>query len=293
MFIFAALNLLILICSVNSIDIDFITPLKDNLKFHNPTIISKRNSNFQQQIFKTFSKQNEYITIKNSSLSLKNSDLFRNVIMISNSSEETVIELECLKKFQAKIIVLQDHIPFENVFLKRLDLNINHEIYFFMKSTKEVLESFKINGVHIKRSIGKLIGTQFKWHENVETDFVKRRSNFYGLSLKAYTEASARDIVFDTRFKERAPFSEASQTYLVNDFTSGLHYDILKLMESNLNFTTHLMKTKDQNWGYIKDTNGTIHGEGMIYQMYQKKADFILSNIAMTPERYFMIPHLF
>ena len=73
--------------------------------------------------------------------------------------------------------------------------------------------------------------------------------------------------------------------YIVNEYTSGLHYDILKLMESNLNFTTHLMKTKDQDWGYIKEINGTVKGEGMIYEMYQRKADFILANIAITQER--------
>ena len=220
-----------------------------------------------------------------SSQSLENAEYMRNVIVISNSYEETVIEVEKLKKIQCKVIVLEDENLFEDAFLKRLDLDINHEVYFLLNSTKEVLESYKINDLFIKRTLGGIDETQFKWNENIEPIFVKRRSNLHGLNLKAYTEASGRDILLDSKFREKAPFSEAIKTYMVNDYTSGLHYDVLKLMESNLNFTTHLMKTKDQDWGYIKEINGTVKGEGMIYEMYQRKADFILTNIAITQER--------
>ena len=285
MFILVILKVLILISSVKGIDLDYINSLKENLSFHNPVIISKGSAGIKHQIFKTFSNQNEYVTIMKSSQSLENAEYMRNVIVISNSYEQTVIEVEKLKKIQCKVIVVQDENLFEDAFLKRLDLDINHEVYFLLNSTKEVLESYKINDLFIKRTLGRIDETKFKWNENIEPIFTKRRSNFYGLNLKAFTEASGRDIVLDARFRERAPFSEASKTYMVNDFTSGLHYDILKLIESNLNFTTHLMKTKDQNWGYIKEINGTVKGEGIIYEMYKRKADFILASIAITQER--------
>ena len=285
MFILVILKVLILISFVEAINLDYINSLKGNLSFHNPVIITKGSAENKHQIFKTFSNQNEYVTIMYSSQSLENAEFRRNVILIPKSFEETIVEVDFLKKIQCKVIVVQEDNLFEDAFLKTLDLDINHEVYFLLNSTKEVLESYKINDLFIKRTLGRIDETKFKWNENIEPIFTKRRSNFYGLNLKAFTEASGRDIVLDARFRERAPFSEASKTYMVNDFTSGLHYDILKLIESNLNFTTHLMKTKDQNWGYIKEINGTVKGEGIIYEMYKRKADFILASIAITQER--------
>ena len=71
MFILVILKVLILISFVEVTNLDYINSLKGNLSFHNPVIISKGSARNKHQIFKTFSNQNEYVTVMNSSLSLE------------------------------------------------------------------------------------------------------------------------------------------------------------------------------------------------------------------------------
>ena len=91
--------------------------------------------------------------------------------------------------------------------------------------------------------------------------------------------------MIDSKYRKIAPYFESNQTYLVNGFIFGMHHDILKLLELNLNFTTLLYKPKKTVWGFVSSDNGTITGTGMIGKIYKKQADFILANVALIYER--------
>ena len=98
---------------------------------------------------------------------------------------------------------------------------------------------------------------------------------------------AGNDIIIDSKFKKSAAYFERNQTFLVNGFVSGLHFDILRLMENGLNFTTQLFKLKDENYGFVKNINGTLQGTGMIGGVLNKKVDFVLASSGLLyDERY-------
>ena len=71
------------------------------------------------------------------------------------------------------------------------------------------------------------------------------------------TEATGREMILDEAYKEIAPFYLENGTYLVNGLVSGLHLDVLTIMEETLNFTTLLYKRKDRVWGFANVQEGT------------------------------------
>ena len=70
-------------------------------------------------------------------------------------------------------------------------------------------------------------------------------------------KATGRELILDKVYKEIAPFYLENGTYLVNGLVSGLHQDVLTIMEETLNFTTLLYKRKDRVWGFANVQAGT------------------------------------
>ena len=171
------------------------------------------------------------------------------IILIANNFEDIAAQLDCFKQYENKVFVLLDN-PLFNMALDNLKLEINQEIFLIKESTNEIFETYFINGIQIKRKLGMFTKEEIVWEPDIHPCFVKRRSNFHCLTLKAFTEISGNDIMIDTKFIDNAPYFETNQTFLVNGYVSGLHFDILRLMENSLNFTTQLFKPKDENWGY-------------------------------------------
>ena len=73
----------------------------------------------------------------------------------------------------------------------------------------------------------------------VTCSYTKRRSNFEGLNLKALIELDEPFTIIKSEYKTHAPYFPQNQTYLVNEFTSGLFLDVWHLLEEHFNFTTH------------------------------------------------------
>ena len=64
------------------------------------------------------------------------------------------------------------------------------------------------------------------------------------------TEATGREMILDEAYKEIAPFYLENGTYLVNGLVSGLHQDVLTIMEETLNFTT--LQTEGSGMGFCQ-----------------------------------------
>ena len=76
-------------------------------------------------------------------------------------------------------------------------------------------------------------------HQGLREDFIKRRSNFYGLQLKVVTEEDPPFIIFSKRFKEnRAEFPVINDVmYEITGETSGLIHAVTESLAQTLNFT--------------------------------------------------------
>ena len=93
-----------------------------------------------------------------------------------------------------------------------------------------------LNDFFIQNKLGHFeeISYKFQWNDKVNSDFFVRRSDFYGLTLKAMTEATGRQLMLDPSYTEKAPFFSSNQTYLVTQFTTGLYYDVLLELQKML-----------------------------------------------------------
>ena len=267
-----------------SLQFEFIKPLKQNFDLSRPFIISRTKIVNDKHILKTFLKNGEYVSFKKTYNEIPEVAKFKsNIILIANNFQDIDAKLDCFKKYENKVFILLGD-PLFNMALDHLKLEINQEIFLIKESTNEIFETYFINGIHIKMKLGMLSEEEMFWESKVEPFFQKRRANFHGLKLKAFTEMSGNDIIIDSKFKDNAPYFKTNQTFLVNGYVSGLHFDILRLMENSLNFTTQLFKPKDENWGFVRNVNGTLQGTGMVGGVFNRKADFVLSTLGLVYE---------
>ena len=277
--------LLLLVFSFGkSLQFEVIKALKRNFDLNQPFIISSSKIVKDKHILKTFSNHGEYVAFKKSCNEIPAMVKFKsNIFLIANNFQDIHAQLDCFKKNENKVFVLLGD-PLFNMALNHLKLEINQEIFLIKESTNEIFEAYFINGIQIKNKLGMLSEDEIFWESKVEPFFQKRRANFHGLKLKAFTEMSGNDIIIDSKFKDNAPYFKTNQTFLVNGYVSGLHFDILRLMENSLNFTTQLFKPKDENWGFVRNVNGTVQGTGMVGGVFNQKADFVLSTLGLLYE---------
>ena len=65
--------------------------------------------------------------------------------------------------------------------------------FLIKESTNEIFETYFINKKRIKQKLGSVSSNTtntFIWKNNIQTSFIKRRSNFHGLKLKGMVEFS-------------------------------------------------------------------------------------------------------
>ena len=264
-----------------SVQFDTIESLKNGFDLKHPFIISGAKDISFQRILKTFSNHGEYVSFKRSFINITERLKFKsNLIFIESNVKVIKTELDFLKKYEVRAFFLLDDSLFNFVF-EKISMEINEEIFFIRKSTNEVFEKYNINGIQIRRKLGILTKEKVCWEIDIIPSFIRRRANFQGLTMKAFTESYGNEVMIDSKFKDNAPYFETNQTFLVNGHVSGLHLDILKLMEVSLNFTTELFKPKVQNWGFVKNVNGTLKGTGMVGGVFNKEADFVLSSMGL------------
>ena len=154
---------------------------------------------------------------------------------------ESYFQMESNSK-STHVILLQN--PDSKTILNLVTTSIDERVFFINLSSKEVFEFYKINDFPIQNKLGHFeeLSYKFRWNDKVNSDFFVRRSDFYGLTLKAMTEATGRQLILDPSYLEKAPFFLSNQTYLVTQFTTGLYHDVLLELQTMLNFTTVLTK---------------------------------------------------
>ena len=167
------------------------------------------------------------------------------------------------------------------------------EVYYVDQQTKEAFESYEINDVQVKTKLGRFDEktNKFQW-EDIETEFMKRRSDFHGIELTAMTEASGL-INIDPAYKQDLNFHKSKDAYLVTDFVSGLYHEILLELEKKLNFTTSIYKRKDGGWGFVyPSVNGSFTATGMVGDLFFNRADLVVASLTMMLRRALYIDYL-
>ena len=158
------------------------------------------------------------------------------------------------------------------LFTDDFHVNINQNMKFINLQTGMIYEKFDINNRTISHEIGQVESDlTLKFKERLP--FIRLRTDFKGLKLKAMTEEEPPFISIDIN---PAKFNVCSQTYDVTNSVSGMFYDILKVLESRLNFSTTLLKLKTLEWGKVTEyEDGTFETTGMISSLRNGEADMI------------------
>ena len=127
----------------------------------------------------------------------------------------------------AILVVMCNEKEFEEIY-HLIDASIDKHIFLIKVSTMEAFEVYSINGNQVVRKLGYFNEVyKFVWANEINKNFIERRSNFLGLQLKAVTEKQSNNLIFDSRYKKDAPYFANNDTYWVNGYTSGSspHYE--------------------------------------------------------------------
>ena len=119
------------------------------------------------------------------------------------------------------LVVMCNDEEFEEIY-QLIDATIDKNVFLIKVSSKESFEVYSINGYQVIRKLGYFNEVyNFVWANEIDRNFLKRRSNFLGLQLTAMTDEYANFIILDSRYKKDAPYFANNDTYWVNSYTSG------------------------------------------------------------------------
>ena len=211
----------------------------------------------------------------------------QNVLAFTEEFEDIIEVFEEVKDNAETLVFITYHSIVEEV-INSVKAAINHKVFVVDQSTLEAYETYSINDRHIVQNLGQFDHTtkDFIWSNGIERDFVTRRSNFQGMTLKVMTEPSGNDVILKHNWKEEAKFLENNQTYLVTNFVSGRLYDVFSTMQKELNFTAELFKRKDNGWGQVyPQQDGSFHASGMVGDVFFGRADVIVALLTVTVQR--------
>ena len=272
-------------------------PIIDGLKLKSPYYVVGGNVDSQQRnLIKHHSMKSEFSMIcKNmNDIPMVNKEKIQSIIQIAISTEDIAAILKPLLyfKFPTIVLLITDSLQKHN--LKDLKILINQQILFYFDDTQELFEAYTINDSNIVRRLGSVSDESwFQWDKDVNPNFIQRRSNFQGVSLKAMTEFRGNLINANPSFLTDAPYFPENETYLLNGFTYGIYHDVLNVLQNHLNFSTQLFKRKDGAWGMVyPQDDGTFKTVGFVGDLFLKKADFAIASLIILEDRAQFVDYL-
>ena len=135
--------------------------------------------------------------------------------------KELIKSMEYLIKQTSILVVICNDNEFEEIY-PMIDATIDKNIFLILVSSKETFEVYSINGNQVIRKLGYFNEVyNFVWENEINRNFIERRSNFLGSQLKAVTEKTGNMMIFDPKYKKDAPYFANNDTYQVNGYTSG------------------------------------------------------------------------
>jgi hypothetical protein len=174
---------------------------------------------------------------------------------------------------------------------------INHEVYYIDVESLVVYDAYKINDQTIITKLGTFqdIGSNYTFlSDSVNSSFLKRRSDFNGITLNAMVEIEKPTLwIVDPDYKNNVPYHAENDTYDVTGLTNGIFHETLMALQAELNFSTNIYKRQDGIWGLPQVLpNGDIELTGMLENIVNGTADMIVASLAILPERAVFLDYL-
>ena len=236
-----------------------------------------RNTNLMKELF----KQNKYVKTFT-----KFKQSYQDMVIYANDINDE--DLQSISNVvDSAILIFQSESQFNDVY-NSMKIGIDQRIYFYKMETKDLFESYQMNNIHVKQKLGHVekITNSFTWDQEINPNFIKRRSNFHGLILKGMTEFEGTLMNARKSYLQNAPYFPNNQTYQVNNYIYGVYQDILTILEKQLNFSTTLYKRKKTAWGSIyPQKNGSYIATGIVGDVFLGRTDIAVSSLVMVLDR--------
>ena len=275
--------------SLQKITLEDIQHVISGLSIKHPLIL-KEKSSLSINLTKGLSQNLQYSKL-NLPEDFKNKSYTFTTMLLARNSNETFQLSKYIAKVKSLFIILANADAFE-LTMNNLNVEIDQKVFVVKIPSLEVFETYVINEHKIKRKLGRISAdtSRLIWDPTVQKHFLKRRFDFHGKQLKVMTEEYKPTVALDTNYKNLAPYFPENETYLVNGFISGIHYDILIALQNQLNFTTRIYKRKDGIWGFVqKHTNETYTASGMVGDLFYRNVDLIVADLTFNLERSLFI----
>ena len=171
------------------------------------------------------------------------------------------------------------------------EIHIHQQIYFLTPSL-DLYEKYTINNQLIQQKLGHFVDGMYISEKLIEQNFLERRQNFHGSELIALTNEDKYKIRIETL--KNVPYFPSNQTYDVTGLVQGSFFDMWRMLQNNLNFTTKIYSRMDNKWGVpIKHSNGSISvPDGIIKAGMDGSADILLTSLSIMYNRYLVIDYL-
>ena len=236
-----------------------------------------RNTKLVKELF----KQNKYVKTFT-----KIKPSYKEMVIYANDINDEDLQA-ILNVVDSAILIFQSESQFNDVY-HSMNIAIDQRIYFYKTETKELFESYQMNNIYVKQKLGHVekITNSFTWDPEINSNFIKRRSNFHGLILKGMTEFEGTLMNARKSYLQNAPYFPNNQTYQVNNYIYGVYHDILIILEKQLNFSTILYKRKETAWGSIRPLkNGSYAATGIVGDVFLGRTDIAVTSLIIVQDR--------
>ena len=202
------------------------------------------------------------------------------------------VSLEWIDEFTSKqkflLVLYQDGKLFSS---GKEFTHIDQQI-FYLTANLDLYEKYTINNELVQQKLGNFDENLYRPLESVEQNYLKRRQNFHGSTFIAMAEDELPAIAIGDL--STAPYHSSNQTYEVTKLVRGAFFDVWKLLEIQLNFTTKFYKRKDGKWGVpTLLPNGTaVLTEGIIKSIVSGQADIAIANLGIVYNRQLVIDYI-
>ena len=258
-----------------------ISKVSDNLGLKNKFIINannllKRSTCFQ--MMKQSFLQNEIIAVNSNLDLLRNKNYTFSGILVSN------------KSFNFDGIKIRVGNPWIVISNETYYSQLAEPIYDY--DNTRVWEYFVIKNIKVKNLIGTLINDEFTLNKDFNSNFFRRRGNFYGTKFKIMSERGTKKMEFIDNWMEIANKSEIIEgAYDVTGLLKGPIQDYLDVFARELNFTYKQFKREDNIVASYNKT--TKEWTGMIRNLIDREVDFIASPFSYDFHRFSVADYLF
>jgi hypothetical protein len=241
-FIFISLSLIVKISFSEPIMLDthFIKHVLEQFKIVNPILVSVNfTKTAEVKIIKLFSTNAQRTQIVNfeTKTFLEHNGLCCKLLVVHDVTKINITHF--LFGTTCPILIVLSSYSIIEAVLSSVQIQINQKVYFLSSSTNQVFEAYNINNIRIVRKLGMFESMKntskltFNSEPGVKMDFIQRRSNFQGVTLKAMVEVEIGSLLLPPNFEAigKYLFERTRRRKIAKQFSrrSGSEFIILRI----------------------------------------------------------------